>query len=199
MENDNIRKDGNDMLGKYRLFSAYATEYGTFLGLAWVLVFVLYISSFRTMHPLLMLLSCLLFVSLPLFGFYLARRFKQQMPEDVPIGYGRAYWFSLSMMLYACLLTGVAELVYFKYLDHGAVFNAFYDLLNTSGTEQTYKQMGMKEAWASLKESLDMVSSLSAVDLCLSLFNQNFLFSLILAVPTAFFAKRAPSSSPKGE
>ena len=187
------------MLGKYRLFSAYATEYGTFLGLAWVLVFVLYISSFRTMHPLLMMLSCLLFVSLPLFGFYLARRFKQQMPEDVPIGYGRAYWFSLSMMLYACLLTGVAELVYFKYLDYGAVFNAFYDLLNTPGTEQTYKQMGMKDAWASLKESLDMVSSLSAVDLCLSLFNQNFLFSLILAVPTAFFAKKAPSSSPKGE
>ena len=190
MGNDNIRKDGNDVLSKYRLFSAYATEYGTFLGLVWVLVFILYILSFRTLHPLLMLLSCMLFVALPLFGFYLARRFKQQMPSDVPIGYGRAYWFSLSMMLYACLLTGVAELVYFKYMDHGVVFSTFYDLLNAPGTEETYKQMGMNDAWTSLKESLDMVSSLSAVDLCLSLFNQNFLLSLFLAIPTAFFAKR---------
>ena len=191
MDNNNKKTDGSEILSKYRLFSAYATEYGTFLGAAWVLVFVLYVICFRTMNPLLMFVSCILFLSLPLFGFYLARRFKQQMPEDVSIGYGRAYWFCLSMMLYACLLTGVVELVYFKFLDHGAVFNSFYELMDDPATKFTYQQMGMKESLETLKESIDMVSSLSAVDLCLSLFNQNFLLSLILAIPTAFFAKRS--------
>ena len=102
------------------------------------------------MNPLLMFVSCILFLSLPLFGFYLARRFKQQMPDDVSIGYGRAYWFCLSMMLYACLLTGVAELVYFKFLDHGAVFDSFYGLMNDPATKATYQQMGMKESWNTL-------------------------------------------------
>ena len=174
----------------YRLQSGYATEYGTFIGLSWIAVFALYIAGVRTTSGTLMTLGMLAFCILPVLPFYFARRFKQQIPDDVHIGFGRAYWFSLMMLVYASLLTAAGEFVYFKWMDNGALLQALANMIDTPLAKQTYQQMGMMDTLKMMKEVLKDLSALTAFDIAVSLFNQNIMLSLILALPTALFARK---------
>ena len=186
MTNQDLQKN----LQNQRLFSGYATEYGTFVGMAWVLVFALYISGMRSMNPLTLFVAMMLFISLPAVPFYFAHRLKQQMGSDTHIGYGRAYWFAAMMFMYATLLSGACEYIYFRYMDHGAVVQAFSNLFNDPTAIQTYQQLGMSESLKTLQETVALLAHQSPLELTLTIFNQNIFTSLILAFPTALFAKQ---------
>ena len=174
----------------YRLQSGYSTEYGTFVGLSWIAVFALYIAGVRTTSGLLMTLGMFCFCALPAIPFYFARRFRQQLPEDTTVGFGRAYWFCLMMLVSASLLTAAAVYAYFKWVDHGALLQAVGNIVDNPLTKQTYIDMGMGDTLKMMKEILKDLSSLTAFDIAVAIFNQNFMFSLLLALPTAMFAKK---------
>ncbi len=173
-----------------RLFSAYATEYGTFLGVAWIADFALYISGIRQMSTPLLLLAMLLFIGLPVVAFCLANRFRSQVPDGWHIGFWRAYIFSLMMMMYACFLTAAGEYVYFRYMDHGLVFRQINAVLTDPAATQAYSAMGLSDSLALMRQTIDTLADTSPLNLALALFNQNVFISLILAIPTAFFAKK---------
>ena len=107
------------------------------------------------------------------------------------MGFARAYWFSMTMFIYASLLTGGAEFLYFKTMDHGQLLNVFYTLVEDPATVDAYGKMGLGESLKTLKETVDQVAGLSPLEITLALFNQNIFFSLVMAIPTAFFAKKA--------
>ena len=174
----------------YRLQSGYTTEYGTFVGLTWIAVFALYVWGVLTSSGMLMTLGMFAFCSLPAVPFYFARRFRQQLSEDVKIGYGRAYWFCLMMLIYASLLTAAAVYVYFKWMDHGALLQAFSNILDHPLSRKTYEEMQMGDTLIMMKDVLKELSSLTAFDIAVSFFNQNVMLSFLLALPTALFAKR---------
>ena len=189
----NWNMDNQDLQKKIlnqRLYSSYATEYGTFVGMAWVLVFALYVCGMRSMNPLTLFVAMMLFISLPAVPMYFANRLKQQMGSDTVIGYGRAYWFAAMMFMYACLLSGGCEYVYFRYMDHGALVQAFRDLLTDPNATQTYIQMGMGDTLKMMEETVDALALLSPLELTLTIFNQNIFISLVLAFFVALFAKR---------
>lgn len=178
----------------YRLQSGYATEYGTFVGLSWIVVFALYIGGVRTMSGTMMTMGMLLFCALPVFPFYFARRFRQQVPESVPIGYGRAYWFSLMMLVYASLLTAAAVFAYFKWMDNGALMQALGDMVDSPAAKRTYQDLGMGDTLKMMKDILKDLSGVTSFDIAVSLFNQNVMFSFFLALFTALFAKKNAQS-----
>mgnify|MGYP002622701618 CR=1 FL=1 len=185
----------NRNLTIYRLQSAFATEYGTFLGVAWLVCFALYVGGLRTANAFLLLLAMLVLIALPALAFYLAHRYKQKLPENTKIGFPKAYWFAASMFIYATLLTGAGEFFYFKMMDHGALIGTFYDLMDDPSTLQTYRQIGMENSLTFLRDTLDQLAALSPLEMVLALFNQNIFISLILAIPTAYFARKTSPNS----
>ena len=178
----------------YRQQSGYATEYGTFVGVSWILVFALYVTGMRTASGVLMTVGMLAFCMLPAVPFYFARRFKQQLPEETTIGYGRAYWFSLMMLVYASLLSAAAIYAYFKWMDHGALMQVLYNTIESPLAQQTYSDLGMTDTLKMMKEVLKDLSGVSPFDIAVALFNQNIMFSFILALPTALFARKQNKS-----
>lgn len=174
----------------YRLQSGYASEYGTFVGLSWILVFALYIAGVRTTSGMMMTLGMLCFCVLPVVPFYFARRFRRQLPDETNVGFGRAYWFCLMMLVYASLLTAAGEYAYFKWMDDGALIQAFRNMIETPLAKQTYQEMGMMDTLKMMKEMLKDLSALTPFDIAVSLFNQNIVLSFLLALPAALFARK---------
>ena len=92
----------NNTVSKSR---AYAMEYGTFLGIAWSIVFILYATSITKNNILLMLLSSGLLILLPILAFYLSWRYSAKSPTQ-SISWIQSWSFVFMMFVYASLLTG---------------------------------------------------------------------------------------------
>ena len=79
-------------------------------------------------------------------------------------------------------------------MDNGALLQALANMIDTPLAKQTYQQMGMMDTLKMMKEVLKDLSALTAFDIAVSLFNQNIMLSLILALPTALFARKQKQS-----
>lgn len=169
------------------LAKKFAQEYGTFLGILWSADFLLYVFGMRELNGILLFLCMLGFISLPLWAFYFAWRFRVKVIPDTPT-FRNGMLFGIMMFIYSCLFTGAVEFVYFKYLDNGATIEAIEKLVNSTAILETYRQAGMGDMVTTIKASLDELSGLSAFDLTLALFNQNVMTTFILLLPTAFIA-----------
>lgn len=175
--------------------SAYATEYGTFIGLCWVADFFLFVWGLRTLAPLPLLAATLLIVCLPVLPCLFARRYSKQLPEDVSVGYGRAFFFCVLMMMYTCLLTAAVEFVYLRWMDHGAILSSLSGMLSSADVQMTYRQMGMTEQLRTLEDALDTVAAFSVSDIVVSLLNQNIFISLLTCLLAACFGVKRPQHS----
>jgi len=164
----------------------FVMEYGSILGLCWVAVFSFYVIGFRTQNGIFMLLGmCGIFGLLALEIFYAIRIKKRTVQLDLKLSALLTYLNSLSMFMYACLLCGCLEYIYFAYIDKGMLFTSIQSMIDAADIQSVYKQMGMSDYYKQVTTTISQLQSLSALEKTMVLFNQNFFFSLILAIPVA--------------
>ena len=175
----------------------YATEYGTFIGLCWVADFFLFVWGLRTLSPLPLLLATLLLVCLPVLPCLFVRRYRNRLPEGASMGYGRAFFFCVLMMMYTCLLTAAVEFAYLRWMDQGAIVASLSAMLQSGDVQMAYRQMGMADQLQALEEALDTVAAFSVSDIVVSLLNQNIFISLLNCFLAACFGIKHPIS-PQG-
>lgn len=92
------------------------------------------------------------------------------------------------MFMYACLLDGLIVFSYFQFLDDGLLMEQLNALLSQPEMAKTYEQMGMEVQHAQMLEILAEVDGLSAWEKTLVIFNNNFVFSLVLSLVVAWVA-----------
>ena len=159
-------------------------EYGSIMGLSWTAVFALYVIGFRSGNGIFLLLAFLGLLGNVALEFYFGIRVKKR---SVQLNLSLSPLFTFvnifSMFMYACLLCGAMEYLYFQAIDKGTLIAAIGQMVEQSDVKQTYYQMGMKESYDQVVSLINEVSSLSALDKVILLFNQNFFTSLIIAVP----------------
>ena len=101
--------------------------------------------------------------------------------------YMHAWIFTVFMYMFAALLTAVAHYIYFRFIDHGFVINAYesqIDILNKSGVPDI-------EAYTNMfQETLETVKSLTPIDITMQLVSWNVFCGSLLALPTALFVMR---------
>ena len=101
--------------------------------------------------------------------------------------FGHAWIFTVFMYMFAALLTAVAHYIYFRFIDHGFVINAYesqIDILNKSGVPDI-------EAYTNMfQETLETVKSLTPIDITMQLVSWNVFCGSLLALPTALFVMR---------
>ena len=156
-----------------------AMQYGTNLGILWIIAFAAYIVSITTKEMSLVFLM-LLAIS-PIYAGYLGFRYRKRECEN-KLGFLNAWTFMIIVYTCASLLAAIACYIYFYFLDSGTVLAAFKEQIDIYTSMEISEEM--KKAF---NETYDILSRLNASDICIQFFTSNLFVSSILAPITAIF------------
>lgn len=162
----------------------YAMLYGTYMGLFWIAKFALFPLGLTSPLLLMMFLACTLIV--PILGYRYTRQFRDTACSGV-LSFGRAWVFCASMYLFASLLTAVGHYIYFRFLDNGYILSTYESIMtdfskaNIPGTEGYVDQ---------IKTALDVVRTLTPIEVTMQLLTNNVLICCLLSLPTALLTMR---------
>lgn len=163
---------------------------GTYMGVFWILKFILFPLGMSA--PFFSLLFIVLTLCVPFLGYYYARMYRNQVCQGY-ISFGQAWMFTTFMYMFASVLVAVAHYIYFRYLDNGFILDtcesqiALIEAANLPNTEGYI---------TTLREALDNVRRLSPIDITMQMISQNVFTGMMLALPTALFVARRKPATP---
>lgn len=170
-------------------YRSFATEYGTFIGINWALLFLTYVGGIANNNALLILLCFALFGIAVVMPFVLAMRLNRKaFIVGERLSYLQGLFFSFSMLMYACLFNGLVVYAYFQYLDDGALMAQVNNMVTQPDIVTTYRQMGMGEQYDQMLSMMGDIEALSAWEKTLMVFNNNFFVSVVLSLLVAIVA-----------
>lgn len=161
----------------------YAMHFGTYMGAYWILKFILFPLGFHI--PFFSLLFVILTLAVPFIGYYYTKMYRDKICGG-RIRFSHAIVFSIFMYMFASLLVAVAHYVYFQFIDHGFIINSYITLWNELMTT-TPALMENKEI---IKETIDTVRSLSAIDITMQILSWDVFWGSILSIPTALMVMK---------
>lgn len=177
------------MATKSYVYRSYSMEYGTFVGFGWGALFLCYVGGIVMGNALLMLLCVVLGLMCLLMPFWFALRLnKMLLAIGERLSYLQGLLFSVSMFMYACLMSGLIVFAYFQFMDGGALYEQLHGMMTQPEMVATYKQMGLGDAYSQMMDALSEMQRMSAFDKALLLFNNNFCFSIIASFLVAIAA-----------
>lgn len=154
--------------------------YGTIMGIFWILKFMLIPQMFnQTFNAVIFLL---LTIAVPFIGYYLGKQYRNKYCPQQKISFFQAWIFCILMYLFAALLVSVAHYIYFRYIDQGALFDSYYQLLET--TVQINPEFANE--FTIYKETLSKIQQLKPIELTIQLISNNLFYGMFFALPTAF-------------
>ena len=172
------------MTEKKPTFQEQAMRYGTLMGIFWTIKFALFPLGMQM--PVLLMAFFLLTLIVPVVGFFLVRQYRNQDCEGV-ISFPKAFSFTCFMYLFAAVFTAVAHYIYFRYLDNGLIVSTYQEMLNQM---EGMAVGSMKESIGQFQHALDVIASLSPLEVTLQLISQNVFYCSLLAIPTALIVRR---------
>lgn len=162
----------------------YAMRYGTAMGIFWACKFVLF--PLGMSMPLLLIFFFILTLSVPILGYLFVRKYREQQCEGV-LNFSKAYIFTIFMYMFASLFVAVIHYLYFRYIDNGMIVNTYQGMIDQMNAVATGD---MKESLEQFRTALDVVSSLTPLEITLQLLTQNVFYCSILAIPTGLLVMR---------
>lgn len=172
------------MTEKKRTFQEDTMRYGTIMGIFWTLKFILFPLGMQ--RPLLLMAFFLLTLIVPVVGFFLARQYRDRECEGI-LSFSRAFLFTSFMYMFAALFVTIAHYIYFRYMDNGYIVSCYQDMLTQVTTTATG---GLKESMDQFQQALDIISTLSPLEISIQLITQNIFYCTLIALPTALLVKR---------
>lgn len=166
-----------------------AMRYGTVMGIFWTVKFALFPMGMES--PLLLTAFFLLTLSVPVVGFFFARQYRDKECAGI-LSFGRAFLFTAFMYFFAALFATVAHYIYFRYMDNGLIVGTYQDMLTQMTSIATTGQM--KASLEQFQQALDIIASLSPMEISLQLITQNIFYCTLIALPTALLVMRKPKN-----
>ena len=176
------------MTDQRKNFQEAAMRYGTVMGIFWTLKFVLFPMGMQS--PLLLMAFFLLTLIVPVAGFFLVRQYRDRECGGV-LSFSRAFLFTSFMYLFAALFATIAHYVYFRYIDGGLIVNTYQDMITQMEAIAT---ADMKTSLDQFQQALDIIASLSPLEISIQLITQNVFYCTLIALPTALLVKRNPQN-----
>lgn len=166
----------------YRLLRAFSAQYGTVVGLLWILSFSCYILGLR--QALIGNLGLLLGLGSVIVAGYLVRRFRHQVYD---LKFGQSWWMAVLMFMYAALLMAVAQFIYFQYIDQGMLAEAYSEILQLPETQELLKNMMPgQDIHAAAQQTIDLLNTISPIALTFEFLIYNLFLGIFLALPAAW-------------
>ena len=169
----------------YKQARHQAGIYGFVIGALWVASFGCYIAGLTI--PLLSHLCIILGVSSPFVAAMLIRKYKQSVGN---INFWRTWWMALLIFMYATLLTAAGQYVYFRFIDNGRMLNAYTTLFESVEYQELLQQaMPNGEGKEILSQALELMGSMTPIELTFELMFSNLILGFILSIITALLAQ----------
>lgn len=166
----------------------YAMMFGTYMGVFWILKFVL--MPLGMTSPFLLLLFICLTLCVPFLGYYYTKTYRDKVCGGT-IGFLHAWVFDVFMYVCAALLTAVAHYVYFRFIDQGY-------MLDTLRQQSMQMVDNILMSPKQMKAYLDTMATLTPTDITLSMVSSNIYYCSLLSIPTALLAmRRETAGQPK--
>lgn len=168
----------------------YAMQFGTYMGLFWIAKFILVPLGVEI--PFLQIPFLILTLAVPFLGYYYARMFRDRVCGG-NISFLQAWLFTLFMYMFAAILAAVAHYIYFRFIDHGLLYDTYYHVI------QEYKKLDgqeTQELWKQIEEALGIWGSFSPIELIFQMISSNVFYGSILAIPTALLVMKKKKSTP---
>ena len=172
------------MTEKKRNFQEDAMKYGTIMGIFWTIKFVLFPLGME--NPLLLMAFFLLTLIVPVVGFFLVRQYRDRECGGI-LNFSRAFLFTSFMYMFAALFATIAHYIYFRYMDNGMIVNTYQNMLTQMSAVATDD---LKPSLEQFQEALDIIASLSPLEISIQLITQNIFYCTLIALPTALLVMR---------
>ncbi|MEI3342761.1 MAG: DUF4199 domain-containing protein [Coprobacter fastidiosus] len=91
----------------------YAMEYGVYFGIYLIVKFAL--TTFSLNNFVANFVSEVLLIAIPFILYYIMRHYKKQ--DGGNVRFGQLWMFGIFLFFFASLLSGVAEYVYYRYIN----------------------------------------------------------------------------------
>ncbi len=164
--------------------SYFCQGFGLIAGVAWSVSFLL--AMWGLSNPLMGNLGTITgLLSVVLVG----RLLREYRVAVGPFSYRHAWWLAIVTYGYAMLITALVQYLYFRFLDHGRMFNFMTEMLELP----EYSEMLVQASHGmSAKEIAEMMGEtmLSPTRMTMTLMWYNAILGLVLSIPTALLAMR---------
>lgn len=174
------------MIEKKTTLQQDAMYYGTLMGIFWTLKFILFPLG-MTMPVMLVAFFILTFIGVPILGVSLVRQYRDRACQGT-LTFSRAFLFTTFMYMFAALFATIAHYIYFRYMDNGLIVGTYQDMLAQMSAIASTEEM--KASLDQFQQALDIISSLSPLDISIQLITQNIFYCTLLAIPIALLVKR---------
>lgn len=136
--------------------------------------------------PLLQLLFIFMTLFVPILGYMYIRKYRERYCGG-ELSFLRGLVFSIYMYFFASLLTAAAHYIYFRFIDNGYLLGTYMEQLENLKSSLTGD---METSIDQLIQNLDIIASMSSLQLTLQLIFQNIFYGILLSLPTALLAMR---------
>lgn len=165
------------------LLHRYAMHLGTYMGVYWILKFILFPLSFNI--PFFALLFWALTLAVPFMGYHYVKLYRDKACGGT-IDLSRAVLFAFLMYAFAALLVSVGHFIYFRFIDHGMMLDSYVRLWN----EFMNQNPELGEHRAVIEEAIASARELTPIRITVQLLSWNILWACLLAIPTGMPAVR---------
>lgn len=158
-----------------------AMRLGLSVGITWIISFYMFVYSFPSIFMLIAILIGMLSIVQAGRAVRLYRRMKQWMTGL------RCWWMLWFAFMCATLLTTCAQLIYFKYLDHGSLVNKMQTMISDEGLIKAYESAGMTESLEQLRISISSISQMSVSQVAWGFLESNIMIGFIFSAISMLF------------
>ena len=164
---------------------AFARVDGAYLGLIWIMAFSFFVMQYS--NPIMGMVSMLASIFSLFFAYKRLVKFRTDICDDT-INFARAYSYLVFTFFYASVILGLAQYIYFKFIDGGYIVNAYAQMASTEEFKAASKAYGMTAD--SINDALDQMAAVRPVDIALNFLSMNVFGSFFLSIPLAFMARK---------
>lgn len=157
---------------------------GTYMGAYWIVKFMFFPLGLANAFILLLFFAAT--IAVPFIGYHFAKSFRDKVCEG-EITFRKSWTFLVSMYMFAALLTAVGHYVYFRFIDNGYIIDTYTGLLDTASK---LMESGLMPYIDTVRESMDVLRSMSAIEITMQLFVSNILNCTIISLIIALFVRK---------
>ena len=157
---------------------AFARQDGALLALLWISAFAFTIFTPQSS------IGGLLALSTPFFVAWRMISFKNYALEG-NMSYKRGLVYCMYTFFYSSLIFGVAQFIYFRFLDHGKFMGTISTMMMTM--QATYKQNGLETK--EINDAMTLINAMTPLELSFMIMVYNLIIGWICSIFIAAFAK----------
>lgn len=166
---------------------------GALVGVMWAVGFLFTVAGFT--NPAWSFAAMIISIASPFYALSRMKKFRRRVLGN-SMSFRHALGYAIMMMICATLIFAAVQLVYFQFLDNGYFLEHYSNILRSPEMAETFGNYGL--SGQDIESVIVVLSEMRPVEVVIQFLSGNILFSMLLSLPLALFAKKGNSHKAYG-